>query len=416
MGQPIISIRNMGKRYSLGLTHERLLANRVLHGIAGLFRPARKQTGSKDFWALRDLCMDVEPGEVLGLVGRNGAGKSTLLKVLSRITEPTTGEIRLRGRVASLLEVGTGFHPELTGRENIYLNGAILGMSTQEIRSKFDEIVAFSEIETFLDTPVKRYSSGMYVRLAFAVAAHLEPEILLVDEVLAVGDAAFQRKCLGKMSEVSRAGRTVIFVSHNMASIRQLCNSAALLTEGKLTYKGSVQDVVREYLRSYQSTASHGAFVARNEELGITLRRLDLLDADQQPVAAMQAGSPITFRLALQCTRSHKDLFASISVNTPDDVRVCILHTRISGFRHDLTPPGADLLCHLPRVSFLPGIYRVHVKIAVGHDHVAFYQRHAAEFSVEGGDFYGTGQLPDSAWGGFFLVDNSWRYAEPSQP
>jgi lipopolysaccharide transport system ATP-binding protein len=416
MPEPIISIRDMGKRYRLGLTHERLLANRLLHGIAGLFRPSRNGGQDKDFWALRDVCMDVAEGEVLGLVGRNGAGKSTLLKILSRITEPTTGEIRLRGRVASLLEVGTGFHPELTGRENIYLNGAILGMSTQEIRSKFDEIVAFSEIETFLDTPVKRYSSGMYIRLAFAVAAHLEPEILLVDEVLAVGDSAFQTKCLGKMSEVSRAGRTVVFVSHNMASIRQLCSSAALLTEGTLACKGDVQDVVREYLRSYQSTAEHGAFIARNEDLGITLRKMDLLDADQQPVTAMQAGSPITFRLALESTRAHKNLFASISVNTPDDLRVCVLHTRIAGFQHDLTPPGADLLCHLPRVNFLPGLYRLHVKIAVGHDCVAFYQRHATEFAVEGGDFYGTGRLPDPAWGGICLVDNSWRYAQSSQP
>ena len=203
----------------------------------------------EEFWALKDVSFEVQEGEVLGIIGRNGAGKSTLLKILSRITEPTSGRITLRGRVASLLEVGTGFHPELTGRENIFLNGAILGMSRAEIRKKFDEIVAFAEIEKFLDTPVKRYSSGMYVRLAFAVAAHLEPEILIVDEVLAVGDAEFQKKCLGKMNEVSRRdGRTVLFVSHNMAAVTQLTERAILLSHGSIAHSGECQSVVQFYL------------------------------------------------------------------------------------------------------------------------------------------------------------------------
>jgi homopolymeric O-antigen transport system ATP-binding protein len=200
-------------------------------------------------WALKDVCFEVRQGERVGIIGRNGAGKSTLLKILSRITHPTTGRVRLRGRVSSLLEVGTGFHPELTGRENIFLNGAILGMSRQEIRQKFDEIVAFSEIERFLDTPVKHYSSGMYVRLAFAVAAHLEPEILIVDEVLAVGDAQFQDKCLGKMGEVARAGKTVLFVSHNLAAVRQLCTAGLLLRGGRMALLGSTHEVVDQYLR-----------------------------------------------------------------------------------------------------------------------------------------------------------------------
>src|SRR5665213_2886471 len=219
-------------------------------------RPPPSGKSSADFWALRDVSFEVKRGEVVGIIGRNGAGKSTLLKILSRITEPTEGRVTLRGRVASLLEVGTGFHPELTGRENIFLNGAILGLSRVEIRKKFDEIVAFAEVEKFLDTPVKRYSSGMYVRLAFAVAAHLEPEILIVDEVLAVGDAGFQKKCLGKMKDVAGHGRTVLFVSHNMAAVKTLCSRALLLHEGCLKHEGAVDEIISAYLQAGRDTAS----------------------------------------------------------------------------------------------------------------------------------------------------------------
>jgi lipopolysaccharide transport system ATP-binding protein len=250
-----IKVEGLGKRY------------RITHGSAGyrtlretlsdiVMSPIRRlRHGSadsqvEDFWALKDVSLEVEPGEVVGVVGRNGAGKSTFLKVLSRITRPTTGRVTLEGRVGSLLEVGTGFHPELSGRENIYLNGAILGMSRREITAKFDEIVEFSEISQFLDTPVKRYSSGMYVRLAFAVAAHLEPEILLVDEVLAVGDAAFQRKCMGKMGQVARQGRTILFVSHNMAAITRLCQRALWFDQGRLRESGPAERIVVDYLAS----------------------------------------------------------------------------------------------------------------------------------------------------------------------
>jgi lipopolysaccharide transport system ATP-binding protein len=219
-------------------------------------QPLNSSTTREEFWALKDVSFEVKQGEVVGIIGRNGAGKSTLLKILSRITEPTTGRVRIKGRVASLLEVGTGFHPELTGRENIFLNGAILGMSREEIRRKFDEIVAFAEIEKFLDTPVKRYSSGMYVRLAFAVAAHLEPEILIVDEVLAVGDATFQKKCLNKMENVSKSGRTVLFVSHNMPTITRLCSHIVLLQDGKVEREGLSHEVVRHYLHSGVATSA----------------------------------------------------------------------------------------------------------------------------------------------------------------
>jgi len=255
MAQPIISAENIGKRYRLqhqvkqpySTLRDTLTAQakRLFGGSSAA--DASHADSEEEFWALKDVSFEVTRGDVVGIIGRNGAGKSTLLKLLSRIIEPTTGRITLRGRVASLLEVGTGFHPELTGRENVFLNGAILGMSKQEIRGKFDEIVAFAEIEKFLDTPVKRYSSGMYVRLAFAVAAHLEPEILIVDEVLAVGDAEFQRKCLGKMRDVAGGGRTVLFVSHNIAAVASLCSSAVLLRRGALVASGPVSGVVATY-------------------------------------------------------------------------------------------------------------------------------------------------------------------------
>ena len=260
----VIRVENLSKKYIIG--HQRqekytALRDVIANGAKGLFQsfqsPRSKiQDREEEFWALKDVSFEIKQGDRVGIIGRNGAGKSTLLKILSRITEPTEGRIRIKGRVASLLEVGTGFHPELTGRENIFLNGAILGMSRVDIVRKFDEIVAFAEVERFLDTPVKRYSSGMYVRLAFAVAAHLEPEILIVDEVLAVGDAQFQKKCLGKMEDVAeKEGRTVIFVSHNMSALSSLCNSAIMLERGQTKYQGDVFLAIEKYLVSYSEGA-----------------------------------------------------------------------------------------------------------------------------------------------------------------
>jgi len=254
----VIRVENLGKKYRIKHQAERqrytALRDVLADKIKGILQKQKVESGKQksveDFWALKDVNFEVKQGEVVGIIGRNGAGKSTLLKILSRITEPTEGRVRIKGRVASLLEVGTGFHPELTGRENIFLNGAILGMRRDEIKRKFDEIVAFAEVEKFLDTPVKRYSSGMYVRLAFAVAAHLEPEILIVDEVLAVGDAEFQKKCLGKMQEVSRCGRTVLFVSHNMDAVIRLCGRAILLQGGNVAGAGVAQAIVSMYLRA----------------------------------------------------------------------------------------------------------------------------------------------------------------------
>jgi homopolymeric O-antigen transport system ATP-binding protein len=281
MSDTVISVENVGKRYTLRHNHNgagyTTLRDVIARQAATPFNIIRKKLGGKNgsngshaqdsgsaqsqnsienFWALKNVSFEVKQGDVVGVIGRNGAGKSTLLKILSRITEPTEGRIRIRGRVASLLEVGTGFHPELTGRENVYLNGAILGMSRAEIKAKFDEIVAFSEVEKFLDTPVKRYSSGMYVRLAFAVAAHLEPEILIVDEVLAVGDAEFQKKCLGKMHDVATGGRTVLFVSHNMQAVSILCNRGLFLRNGSLAYAGDVESTVDYYLNTFSKAST----------------------------------------------------------------------------------------------------------------------------------------------------------------
>jgi lipopolysaccharide transport system ATP-binding protein len=260
MSDTVIRVENLSKKYVIG--HQRqekytALRDVIANGAKGLFQSFQSSRpeiqDQEEFWALKDVSFEIKQGDRVGIIGRNGAGKSTLLKILSRITEPTTGRISINGRVASLLEVGTGFHPELTGRENIFLNGAILGMGKEEIKRKFDEIVAFAEVEKFLDTPVKRYSSGMYVRLAFAVAAHLEPDILIVDEVLAVGDAQFQKKCLGKMEDAGKEGRTVLFVSHNMNALSTLCQSAILLEGGRTNYQGDVFTAIENYLVSYSA-------------------------------------------------------------------------------------------------------------------------------------------------------------------
>src|SRR5207253_8264596 len=278
---PILEARNISKEYVLGRNTRRSdnFREALMRSLKKPFRARHKQEESspKNFWALRDVSFDVQQGETLGVIGRNGGGKSTLLKIASRITDPTEGFMKLRGRLASLLEVGTGFHPELTGRENIFLNGAILGMRRSEIMSKFDEIVEFSEIEKFLETPVKHYSSGMYVRLAFSVAAHLDPEILVVDEVLAVGDMAFQKKCLGKMSEVRQGGRTVLFVSHNMAAVENLCHRGIVLSHGKLTFDGNAKEAINFYLHSVSGEGSHGHIIDLASARRGPLRRPRLL-------------------------------------------------------------------------------------------------------------------------------------------
>ncbi|MEA5467374.1 ABC transporter ATP-binding protein [Spirulina sp. 06S082] len=324
MSQFAIKIENLGKKYIIGHQQQDshllryAIANQIKNWKRQLFTGKDKNRNLDEFWALKDISFQVKQGDRVGIIGRNGAGKSTLLKLLSRITEPTTGRIRLRGRVASLLEVGTGFHPELTGRENIYLNGSILGMGKTEISKKFDEIVAFAEIERFLDTPVKRYSSGMYVRLAFAVAAHLEPEILVVDEVLAVGDAAFQKKCLGKMEDVSeREGRTVLFVSHNMAAIQQLTHQAFVLQEGQLIFSGATDRAIDYYL----SGAMNRSLVVYNME-NVSRRHSELdreiefltLELENYPNKLVPADADLHLKIAVRANKQLESFRFSMTI------------------------------------------------------------------------------------------------------
>ncbi len=332
MSDTIITVEKLSKRYIIG--HQRAAGDGLRHVAEQVLRSPFKwltqrwqqqKIEKEEFWALRDVSFDIKQGEVVGIIGRNGAGKSTLLKILSRITEPTTGRIHLRGRVASLLEVGTGFHPELTGRENIYLNGAILGMSKVEIKRKFDEIVAFSEIEKFLDTPVKRYSSGMYVRLAFAVAAHLEPEILIVDEVLAVGDSSFQKKCLGKMGQVAKGGRTVLFVSHNMPAVQALCNKAIYLKTGSVRAVGDVEPLLNQYL--VENGGTQGRTFNEPVNFGESLK-LITFDFTPNPV---ESGEDIRFNLTLRASKTVKLTDFSLLIFSSQNTRVALVDLRLLG-------------------------------------------------------------------------------------
>ncbi|MDI9569821.1 MAG: ABC transporter ATP-binding protein [Pseudomonadota bacterium] len=323
MSDTVIKAENLGKRYTIGhqrgrgdqttfrevlVQNARNLWNKSRDLVAG--RPVIVGDTLEEVWALKDVSFEIKRGEAVGIIGRNGAGKSTLLKILSRITEPTEGRVTIRGRVASLLEVGTGFHSELTGRENIYLNGTILGMTRTEIKKKFDEIVAFSEVERYLDTPVKRYSSGMYVRLAFAVAAHLEPEILVVDEVLAVGDAEFQKKCLGKMGDVTQEGRTVLFVSHNMGAVSTLCSSAILLNSGRLTRQGTTQQVIDEYerLEALEVRSEWTAPYNDDAEAEAHLKKIEILDCFDQKRHIFKSSEPIFIKFTIDIDKPNKNL------------------------------------------------------------------------------------------------------------
>ena len=336
MSDTVIKVENLSKKYIIGHQKQEsytalrdVMANGAKSFARKLFHPFNKSTTqlndtTEEFYALSDISFAIKQGDRVGIIGRNGAGKSTLLKILSRITEPSSGRISITGRVASLLEVGTGFHPELTGRENIYLNGAILGMSRIEIKSKFDEIVAFAEVERFLDTPVKRYSSGMYVRLAFAVAAHLEPEILIVDEVLAVGDAQFQKKCLGKMEEVGKEGRTVLFVSHNMAAIRALCSNAIILKDGQVFYKGDVEEAVCRYMETVNDEMSferlwHTPESAPGNEY-VRLRRMAIVAHDDSPPENISIRTPVDIEIEFWNYKPDAYLSISMHIITHDDV------------------------------------------------------------------------------------------------
>jgi lipopolysaccharide transport system ATP-binding protein len=363
-------------------------------------------TSREEFWALKDVSFEVRRGEVIGIIGRNGAGKSTLLKILSRITEPTCGRVEIDGRVASLLEVGTGFHPELTGRENIYLNGAILGMSRIEIKAKFDEIVAFAEVEKFLDTPVKRYSSGMYVRLAFAVAAYLEPEILLVDEVLAVGDAAFQKKCLGKMSDVARGGRTVLFVSHNMAAVQRLCPIAIMLQNGSVAKSGNTSEVIPFYMTFMEEHPAKGPVKSGPAELDIYM---ESISGERRDV--FNIGEPIRFIMLLNVDRAIQSAAIGIGILDIMGGRVVTLHTMFQHAGLWGVKKSARITVEWPECILCPGYYRFMSALFESGQTIAVWED-IGELQVVEADYFGTGKLPDPQAQGKVATKAKWYIKE----
>jgi lipopolysaccharide transport system ATP-binding protein len=425
----IIEVNNISKEYRIGgarkhtETFRELLVRHAKRPLQAL-RSARTglhEAAEETFWALRNVNFDVAEGDVVGIIGRNGAGKSTLLKILSRITDPTEGSIRLRGRMASLLEVGTGFHPELTGRENIFLNGAILGMTRAEILSKFDEIVAFSEIEMFLDTPVKRYSSGMYVRLAFSVAAHLNPEILVVDEVLAVGDMAFQKKCLGKMSEVSKGGRTVLFVSHNMAAVEHLCQRGIVLHEGKMVFNGSAKDGVQHYLHTVaEETGGADSYAVdlreapgRSQKSQPLIERVEFYtDGDRPLQGSLRVGSPLRVRVHFSLPTPTDSFDLGLGFDNLYGQRVFTAHTLFEPNRDHREASGAQVfVCDIPSLTLVPSEYNLRIWLDIRRQQIDVID-HAARLRVIESDYYGTGRVP---WNGMFVLPHHWHLESPEE-
>lgn len=402
-----IRVAGLGKEYRIGAQQVRhdTLRDRIASAIGA---PWRRLTGREGvsgptaaFWALKDVSFDVRRGEVVGVIGGNGAGKSTLLKILSRITEPTAGEAAIYGRVGSLLEVGTGFHPDLTGRENIYLNGAILGMRKAEIDRKFDEIVAFSEVDRFIDTAVRHYSSGMYVRLAFAVAAQMEPEILIVDEVLAVGDSHFQKKCLGRLNDVARGGRTVLFVSHNMAAIQRLCTSAMLLDRGRLVRAGDVRSTVAAYL----SGETRGGFAATSVTGDAQVLAADLRDADGAPLVRPSSDEPIVCHVSYVVPQPSPGLKVGIGVLSADGVPLFTTNTDDAGVAVPSAPGTYEARITIPGNTLLAGDFHVAVCLWTSGD-ILDLQEPALSFSVDAGAsvLYAAGERK-----GFVHVPCAWR-------
>jgi lipopolysaccharide transport system ATP-binding protein len=410
--KPAIRAENLSKCYRLrrGPRGDVNLTERLAGGAKALWnRISGRTTNTDEFWALKNVSFEIHPGDVVGVIGRNGAGKSTLLKVLSRIVEPSNGRAEIRGRMGSLLEVGTGFHPELTGRENVFLNGSILGMSRREIARKFDEIVAFAEVERFLDTPVKRYSSGMYVRLAFAVAAHLEPEILVVDEVLAVGDAGFQQRCFRKMDEVRRTGRTVLVVSHNLGAIQTLCTRAIQLERGAVVGAGDTATEVARYLARLTAAAQIPLLdrTDREGEGAARVVRFHYEDGRGQAVEHAVCGDEL--RVVVGCELTNADLrmeVVALSCWSADGTKLFHVDTAQRGAEFEQIGTSRDYSCRIPRLPLAPGLYHWNVMLtAAGRVQDHLYS--AATMEVLPGDFYRTGQTPMAA-GGAVLVDHDW--------
>ncbi|MFQ3645608.1 MAG: ABC transporter ATP-binding protein [Anaerolineae bacterium] len=417
MGNLAIKVSGLSKRYRIGAAQQRqdTLRDLIVDTFTAPLRRARALVRgegygasglTEELWALNDVSFEVKHGEVVGIIGRNGAGKSTLLKILSRITEPTLGRVELYGRVGALLEVGTGFHAELTGRENVYLNGAILGMSRTEIERKFDEIVAFAGIEKFIDTPVKHYSSGMGLRLGFAVAAHLEPEILIVDEVLAVGDAEFQKKCIGKMNEVAGEGRTVLFVSHNMAAVESLCQSGILLEHGRVTLRDTARTVIDTYLGSGQTTSASIDLTPYGKTPDSVLRELRILNSDGVETLQFRPDEPITFEVTLHLPPDAEDPQLGIGVNNWRMDRILTLTTKMHGYKIPAEAGEVTVSCRVPPVMLAVGSYQLRLVYGTQYRDLEIIDNLPA-FEIVPADIYGTGRLPN-AQQGLVYVRGEW--------
>jgi len=394
MGELAIKVENLGKSYKLGSIGTKSLKSDLM----ALFSSSKN--GKQDeslIWAVEDLNFNVLKGSAVGIVGKNGAGKSTLLKLLSRTTAPTTGSIKARGKIASLLEVGTGFHPELTGRENVYLNGAIMGMTKGDIKSKFDAIVEFSGVSRFIDTPVKRYSSGMYVRLAFAVAAHLESEIMIIDEVLAVGDIDFQKKCINKMQEVSgQQGRTVLFVSHNMASVKALCNTGLFLENGRLRLAGTIQEITEAYTSSNRGLIRTQELAERTDRTGsgfVKLTNFEVRDLVGNEIDTILTGENIAFCFTVRCgSESAKNIDFGFNFYNSEDENMGVLYSSYQSIFFDMKPNQTlQIKCVVPNFPFTIGNYKVGTRIVVNNEESDWLLGGAGFILVENGDFYGTG-------------------------
>lgn len=424
MSDTVISVQDLSKRFRIGAKESS--ADSLLQSIAqSLSAPFRNYKNLKKltrfdqedetvFWALRDINFEVKEGQVLGIIGHNGAGKSTLLKILSRITEPTSGEVRLNGRVSSLLEVGTGFHPDLTGRENVFMNGTILGMTKKEIDRKFDEIVAFSGVEQYIDTPVKFYSSGMKVRLGFAVAAHLEPEILIVDEVLSVGDIGFQRKCIGKMNEVAGSGRTVLFVSHNMAAVENLCTTGLLLDHGKTIFLGSVRDTVRQYISLFRPQTRDGFLSGQIKRTGSGSAQIVsfwLEDKDRNPVDLIKTGDVVHLNFKVNATKALERVDIGFSVHREeDDQLLFILYSSYTGKAFQLEAGENNIHCAIASLPLPEGKFLVKAQIMTQGEVLDFPEAGVGYLEVLEGDYYGTGQKSTKLTREqpLFLVNGNW--------
>lgn len=412
-----IKVKGLGKRFTISHRASKqsdTLRDSIAYGVSRVTRSmgdllnGRPLSGGdivEEFWALRDLNFEIARGDTVGIIGRNGAGKSTLLKILSRITRPSEGRVEINGRVASLLEVGTGFHPELTGRENIFLNGAILGMSRDEIRAKFDDIVDFSGVERFLDTPVKRYSSGMYVRLAFAVAAHLEPEILIVDEVLAVGDAAFQRKCLGKMQDVASEGRTVLFVSHNIGAIKRLCRSGIVLDGGTAVFCGPVNQAIEKY--SEADTSSSSGF-SRGKVAHPGIIEFNSVDVSQvgDALSAIEVGSGARIRLGLNCHEAVEECNFTVQLHDEQGDVLARFSTNETGRPYKLSPGTYEMLVSIEELPIVPGVYSILLAASrpPNFEHFDYIER-ACDLTIIESDIFGTGRLPTN---GRLVLRHDW--------